>query len=58
MSTWYIILFSKACTGKYFADTTLWLTIACVLATMMISMEEGTVVDQDIEQFHSDLGMW
>jgi len=49
----------RVCVGRYFADATLWLTIASVLATMNISNASVKKEDFDaVEECYADGGLW
>ncbi|KAF5360080.1 hypothetical protein D9758_007570 [Tetrapyrgos nigripes] len=56
----------RVCVGRYFADATLWLTMACVLATMNISRDSinstnESVSDEDLkknlEDYYTDCSL-
>ncbi|THU90793.1 cytochrome P450 [Dendrothele bispora CBS 962.96] len=53
----------RLCVGRYVADTTLWLVIACVLATTDIYRDDGldkseALKGMDVEEYFTDGGLW
>ncbi|THU79536.1 cytochrome P450, partial [Dendrothele bispora CBS 962.96] len=52
----------RVCAGRYVADATIWITIACLLATMDITKNDDapslTSADFSIENYYSDGGFW
>jgi hypothetical protein len=58
---------NRVCVGRHFADATLWLAMACVLATMNISrtpynnVSNESLTDEDLkmnlEDYYSDWGL-